>query len=163
MYAVLRLEVAVCHIAFDIESHGLNTRLVSLLEVGDADFVVMFLAIALVEAHELFRPVLCLCTTSAGYDLEHGRHLVFLVGEHILHLEVLYLFHGVCIGGIHLVLGDEFLFVVVEGELQFFGSGTHTFVSLDPFLDAPDFAHLCFGSFGILPESWVLGAEFFLL
>ena len=48
MDTVLRLEIAVCHVAFDIEGDGLDTRFVALLEVGDGDFVVMLLAVALI-------------------------------------------------------------------------------------------------------------------
>ena len=49
----------------------------------------------------------------------------------------------------------------VESELQLFGSGTYTFVALNPCFDAFHFAHLHFSSFGIFPESRVLCAELF--
>ena len=105
MHTVLGFQITVCHIAFDIESHGLDARFIAFLQVLDRHFVIMFLAIALVHTHELFCPVLRFGTTCAGNDLQHGGHLVFLMRKHVLHLQIFHLVQRLGISGIHLFFG----------------------------------------------------------
>ena len=102
VYAVLALEIAVSHVAFDIECHGLDTRFVAFLQVLDRHFVVMFLAVPLVHAHQLLRPVLRFRAACSGHDLQHRRHLVFLVTQHVLHLQVFHLLQCFGISRVHL-------------------------------------------------------------
>ena len=91
VYAVLRLEITVRHVAFDIEGHGLDARFIAFLQVLDGHFIVMLLAIPHVHTHQLLGPVLCFRSAGTRHDLEHGRHLVFLMRQHVLHLQILHL------------------------------------------------------------------------
>ena len=163
MHTVLALQITVRHVAFDIERHGLDTRLVAFLQVLDGHRITVFLAVTLVHTHQLFRPVLSLRTTGTTHDLQHRRHLVFLVTQHVLHLQVLDLSQRLRIRGIHLLFGHQFLFVIIECQRQLFRRGTYAFITLNPALDAFYLPHLCLGGFGIIPESRSLRVQLFLL
>ena len=163
VYTVLGLEITVRHLAFYVERHGLDTGLVPFLQVFDGDLVVMFLAVTHIHTHQLLGPVLGFCATCAGNDLQHGRHLIFLMRQHILHLQVFHLREGVCVRCVHLFFGHQFLFVIVEGEGEFFYRRTHSFVTFNPALDPFDLAHLYLSRFGVVPETGGLGVQLFLL
>ena len=123
----------------------------------------MLLAVTLVHTHEHLRPILRFCSTCACHDLQHGGHSVLLVGKHVLHLEVLDFTHGVCVGGIHLLIGNQFFLVIIERELQFLGSGAYALVAFYPAAQAFNLAHLSLGSLGVFPEPRGLGVQFFFL
>ena len=105
VYAVLALQIAVRHVAFDIERHGFDARFVTFLQVLDRHFIIVLLAVPHVHTHQLLRPVLGLRATGTGHDLQHRRHLVLFVRKHVLHLQVLYLFQRLGISGIDLFFG----------------------------------------------------------
>ena len=105
VHTVLGLQVSVGHITFDIECHGLDTRFVTFLQVLDRHLIIVLLAVPHVHTHQLLGPVLRLGTTCTGHDLEHRRHLVFLMRKHVLHLQILHLVQGLCISGIDFLFG----------------------------------------------------------
>ncbi len=163
MHAVLALEVAVRHVALDIERHGLDTCLIAFLQVGDRHFIVVLLAVPLIHTHQLLRPVLSLCTACPRDDLQHRRHLVLFVRKHILHLQILDLCQSVRICRIHLFFGHQLLAVVLIAEVQLLHRRAYTFVSVDPSFDALDLLHLRLGSFRVVPESRSLRMQLFFL
>ena len=106
---------------------------------------------------------MCLGTAGAADYLQYGGHLVFLVREHVFHLQVFHLMLCFLVGGIHLFFSDQFILVEVEGERQFFYGGAHALVSFYPSLDALHLPHLCFCGFSVVPESRSLGVQLFFL
>ena len=163
VHAVLALEITVRHVAFDIERHGLDSCLIAFLQVGDSHFIIVLLAVPLVHTHQLFCPVLSLGTACPRDDLQHRRHLVLFVTQHILHLQVLNLRKSVRISRIHLFFGHQLLAVVLITEVQLLHRRAYTFVSVDPSFDALHLAHLRLGSLGVIPESRSLRMQLFFL
>ncbi len=163
MDTVLALEIAVGEVALHVEGDSLDTRLVALLQVGDGHFVVVFLAVTLVHAHELFRPVLRLGASRARHNLEHGGHGVFLMGEHIAHLEILHGGKGVGVGIVHLLFGDNLVAEEVVTEREFVSCLAHFLIAFDPAFECLDLLHLRFRRLGIVPELGGLRVQFLLL
>ena len=84
MNAILALQVAIGKLAtLNLHRHTLDARLITVLQVGNGDLIVVRLRPTLVHTHQHLRPVLRLSTTGSGVNLQHGIHRVLLLAEHV--------------------------------------------------------------------------------
>ena len=90
MHTVLTLQIAIGIVAtLYLHCHTLNAGLIAVEQVGNGSLITVSLCPAHIHTHEHRSPVLSLCATSAGVDLQNGFHRVFLLTEHVLQFQIL--------------------------------------------------------------------------
>ena len=145
MNTVLALQETVGELtALNLHSDALNACLVAFLEVAYRHLVAVSLCPAHIHSHEHLCPVLTLCAAGTGVYLEDTLHGVLLLAQHVLQFQLLQSFYRYLVVFIDLFFGDHFLFVEVEGKLQFVGGTTHLVIAVNPLLDGFNFLHLLF-------------------
>ena len=163
MHTILTLQVTIGEGAFQLHGHCLDARLIAILQGRDAEVIAVRLGPAHIHTHQHRRPVLCLGATSTRIDLEHAVHIVGLLAEHVLQLQLLYSLESGSVGGVQLGLGDEFVLAELEGHFHLVGEALHLLVAVDPSLQLLHLLHLRLCLLGIVPESRYLRTQLLLL
>ena len=132
VHTIFALEEAISHIAFHLESHGLDASFIAILKVGDSGFVAIRLSIAEIHAHEHRSPVLRLRAASTRIDFHDARHRIFLLAKHILQLQIFDRRQRTSVSLIHFLLSHHLVFVELKSQLQFICHRLSFFVAIDP-------------------------------
>ena len=156
MHAILALQIAIRIITLDIHRYRFDTGLISLLVVGDGHLIAIALGPTLIHTHQHGGPILALCSSRSGVDLQDAAHLVGLFTQHVAELQLLHQVKRFAISLIQLLLADNLLPDIIIRQLQLLGRRFHRIIQLNPFLQLPYFLHLDLCLLGILPESGIL-------
>ena len=149
----LGLQIAIGILAaFYLHGDALDTSLITILQVGNANLIIVCLSPTLVHTHQHLRPILSFRTTSTRVDFQHTLHRIFLLTEHVFQLQFLDGINSFCIIVIHFLLGHHLFFIEVKGQLQLISSSTNVLIAIEPLLDTLHLLHLLLSTLLVFPE-----------
>ncbi len=163
MHSVLALEEAIGIITFHINSNRLDSRLVTIEDLGDGCLIAVTFRITQIQAHQHLRPVLTLCAAGTGVDFEHHAELVFLAPQHIAEFKTFEFLDHSLILLVYFLLRHEFLLHKIKGELKFLHLLFKRGVGINPEMKLLDLAHLSLSLIPVVPEVSDMRAQFLLL
>ena len=163
MHAILALKIAVCVGSLKLKGNSLYARILGLLKVGNSHLIAVGLGPAHIHTHKHTRPILRLGTARARVNLQHAVHLIGLLTQHILQLQLLDGSKRARISIVNLTLLDHLLAEHLHCKLHLLGAIIYLFIILNPALQSLNLFHLSLGSLCIVPESGSLSAQLLLL
>ena len=161
MNTVFALEVAVGELALNLERARLYACIVAFEQVAHHTLVAVRLGITHIHSHQHLCPVLCFGAACARVYLEDSVHRVFLATQHVLQFQFFDSSDGLGVECVHLLFGDEFLLVELEGRVQFVAERLDFGIALYPLLQSLYEFHLCLGTLLVVPKTGSLRAELF--